>query len=723
MNKLRLVFGSQPGSLWVQVLLTGMVLLLVVSTFLIVRGVKQEIFAAPAAQSETTRPQLLAEDGGDLFLIDGTDGSAVEIFTGFQRSGSSTTTTSTNLTYPGYAHAFGADGTLYALYRGASRNAANELRYFPQLITLDFSTTPPTQNLLPAFISAGSSPARTGYGLFFLSGTLYAAMNTNAAIYELDPTSGAELNRTCSSLGAYNKFAVVNDVLYAGLTNNTALYQVDLENCTESVIGEAGIRWGPDFNSIYSISGHDGVLYGIGVQVNLPRDYVVVTIDTSTGIATEVSSTDSANSPVENESITGRVLTNIPDDFFIDTSGMSACVTSNAVHQGRMENSSGDFGGDFLSGSLACLVESDDTPATLDKYPGDDARSPANIFSFEMASGRGVDITINPNTQMLTSIAGQYGVRIRSGGLDGPVVTRSDGSYHEAFTIYNVSLGSNITYYLEVFRYGIGGGSEFSVNLTYNYIQPPTPTPIPTVTPIPTPTPRVQTNEDVRIFPNPNDVAYAEGGYYQFATEGAAQHFPVKLRIGNTNAFSVTSGSTANCDVPTGTVGDLERGDTFYLHVCDAGGSPNSLVELLRESDDALMAKYSIHVRGETAVSPERVPAPTGASDDVSERDVVGLTILVAALCEAIGISCDAGLVKNTVALVGSAFLGILPTLAAGGRVSTPGIALGVVIFTLGMMLGYLLVGLPLWMPALAVVALVIAAGMGLLMRVGRVNF
>ena len=228
-------------------------------------------------------------------------------------------------------------------------------------------------------------------------------MNTNAAIYELDPTSGAELNRTCSSLGAYNKFAVVNDVLYAGLTNNTALYQVDLENCTESVIGEAGIRWGPDFNSIYSISGHDGVLYGIGVQVNLPRDYVVVTIDTSTGIATEVSSTDSANSPVENESITGRVLTNIPDDFFIDTSGMSACVTSNAVHQGRMENSSGDFGGDFLSGSLACLVESDDTPATLDKYPGDDARSPANIFSFEMASGRGVDITINPNTQMLTS--------------------------------------------------------------------------------------------------------------------------------------------------------------------------------------------------------------------------------------------------------------------------------------------------------------------------------
>ena len=80
MNKLRLVFGSQPGSLWVQVLLTGMVLLLVVSTFLIVRGVKQEIFAAPAAQSETTRPQLLAEDGGDLFLIDGTDGSAVERF-------------------------------------------------------------------------------------------------------------------------------------------------------------------------------------------------------------------------------------------------------------------------------------------------------------------------------------------------------------------------------------------------------------------------------------------------------------------------------------------------------------------------------------------------------------------------------------------------------------------------------------------------------------------
>ena len=400
---------------------------------------------------------------------------------------------------------------------------------------------------------------------------------------------------------------------------------------------------------------------------------------------------------------------------------MSACANSHADNRGVFDGTSADISGDFLTNG--CLADTDRNSALQDNFIGDDDDSPARIYTFEMKSGRDVNITLNPTKAIPFTWLGEYRLRVRTGGVDGAIVTNSEGASRDSFNIFSVSLVANTTYYLEVMRAGVGGSKDFSVNFSFPYIPPSTPTPIPTATPVPTPTPRIQTNEDVRVFPHPNDVAYAEGGSYPFTIEGAPQHFPVNLLLGNVAAFSVSDAPASNCNTPDNEINELDRADAFYLHVCDATGSPNSLVRLLRDDDDALMATYSIHVRGETAVSPERVSAPTGASDDISERDVVGLAILVAALCEAIGTSCDAGLVKNTVALVGSALLGILPTLAAGGRVSTPGIALGLVIFTFGIMLGYLLVGLPLWMPALAVVALVIAAGLGLLMRVGESEF
>ena len=291
-----------------------------------------------------------------------------------------------------------------------------------------------------------------------------------------------------------------------------------------------------------------------------------------------------------------------------------------------------------------------------------------------------------------------------------------------SFSAFRVSLGGSVEYTLEVIRAGVGGGPEFSINLAYPYIPPNTPTPIPTQTPVPTPTPRVQTNEDVRLYPNPQNENYQQGKSYSFQLEGADQHFPVRLLLGNVGAFSVSKTQQANCTSPANEITELRRADYVYLHVCDVSGSPNSLLRVLRSSDDTEMALYSIHARGETAVEVARVPAATGASDDVSERDAIGLTIFISAICSAAGMGCDAGLIKNTLALVGSALLAIVPTLAAGGRVSTPGIALGLVMFAFGLAGSYLLVGLPLWMLALLIVALVVAAGMGIMMRVARVN-
>ena len=458
-------------------------------------------------------------------------------------------------------------------------------------------------------------------------------------------------------------------------------------------------------------------LYGIARQSVSPSDYHSVEINKFTGVATRIGSSSYA----EDETLTNTFAFIAHDDYFINTSGMSACAAADVEDHGIFDGTSGDIQGDFLT--VSCLADSDDNSVTQDNFFGDDTKSPARVYAFQMKSGRQADITLNPVKAIPFIWLGEYRVRLRTGGLEGPIVANSEGANRYSFSVSDVSLSSDTTYTLEVMRVGVGGGPEFSINLTYGYIPPNTPTPIPTQTPVPTPTPRVQTNADVRLYPNPQNENYQQGQSYSFQLEGADQHFPVRLLLGNVSAFSISKTQGNNCFSPSNEITELVRGNFVYLHVCDVSGSPNSLVRVLRTSDDTEMSLYSIHARGETAVEVARVPAATGASDDVSERDAIGLTIFISAICSAAGMSCDAGVLKNTFALVGSALLAIVPTLAAGGRVSTPGIGLGLVMFAFGLAGSYLLVGLPLWMLALLIVALVVAAGLGIMMRVARVNF
>ena len=688
------------------------VLLLAAAIGLLVLGI-MSVSAAPSEQSVTTRPQLLAEDGGDLFLVDATDGNAVEIITGFRSQGGTTLTGA----YPTYAHTFGTDGTLYYLRR-VTRLVGSDYYYSLRLGTVDFSTTPPTLNYFQGFQGESTNASvHTGYGLFFLSGKLYAASHTNARVYELDPTSGGSRGTTCSGLGSYRQFAVVNNVLFAVSSSSQDLYRVDLVNCTKSVIGTTSTNLGPDITSVNSIAGHNGILYGIGVETSSPRDYVLMTIDTSTGIATKVS-TDSATSPLETQRMSGRVLTDVPDDFFINTSGMSACVTSDAVDQGRLENSSGDFNGNFLNSSTSCLVESDNEPSTTDKYPGDDAKSPANIFSFQMASGRAVNITINPNTSMLTGLAGQYGVRVRTGGLDGPVVRRADDSYYQAFTIANVHLSGNINYYMEVFRYGVGGGGEFSVNLSYNYIQSPTPTVLPTATPAPVP------NLDTRIDPEPNSRRYEDQKVYQFTVAGNSDFFPVTVRAGNAAAVKLsTTASTLNCALTSSELTNVAERTRFYAHICKGG--TNSTLRVLRTSSNTETALYAMVITGRIFTVGGGTPTPGPPSNPKAaygfgqRPDAVGITIFTREVCGAAGMSCNVNMIKDAFGLVGAAAVFLIVVVAGKGQ-STFSYGLGFGLATVALMLGYLLIGLPLWYALTAILIITAATSLGVVVKVRR---
>ena len=685
--------------------------------------------AAPAQQTATTKPVMVIYKTTDEYhALDTTEGKGIEIPSG-------NLPRTPNLLGE-FAPAMDKNGNLYGIDVTSRRDSNSDgdryYVYSTLMKTVEPNGITPTdvgrQNTFTGRVYEGTSSLYVMHGAAFLGDTLYAMLGNYLFSFDLETGDQtrlcyARLRATGTIAARY--LAVVGNTLYTTENNTDSLHTIappsevgtGASDCIATHIGTPSNNWGGTYSSLASMAADGTKLYGVARQNVSPSDNHLVEINKFNGVATRIGTGTYA----EDEALTNNFAFMAHDHYFINTSGMTACAETDAENHGIFDGTSADIQGGFLTAS--CLADTDRNASTEDHFLGDDDKSPARIFNFQMKSGREVDMTINPTKAIPFTWLGEYRFRLRTGGVDGDILADSEEAGRGSFTAFRVSLGGSTEYTLEVMRAGVGGGPEFSVNLAYPYIPPNTPTPVPTPSPVPTPTPRVQTNQDVRLYPNPQNTSYQQGQSHSFQLEGSEQHFPVRLLLGNVRAFSVSKTQQANCTSPANEVTELTRGDYIYIHVCDVSGSPNSLVRILRTSDDTEMALYSIHARGETAVEVARVPAATGAGTDVSERDVVGLAILVAALCEAIGTSCDAGLVKNTVALVGSALLGILPTLAAGGRVSTPGIALGLVIFTFGIMLGYLLVGLPLWMPALAVVALVIAAGMGLLMRFGRVNF
>ena len=670
---------------------------------------------APKQQTETTKPvMVIYKTTNEYHQIDAKTGQGNRIAEGVFPS----SLNSVGRTYV----AIGKNGDLYGLSLTSRRDSNNDTDYYWRMGHLPPNATTPVVIGDDAYICEECSGSNfTIRGATFLGDIFY--VNVANSIYPYDISTGLRGDRFCSSNSSYLGLTGVGNILYAYNNSERALYTIGAPptaggSCVFTRInaGTDNALYGGTYNNMYSMVTDGTSLYGIAQESESPNDYHLVTINRTTGVATRLGSSTYA----EDLRLTSTTAFMAHDHYFINTSGMTACADSDAENHGIFDGTSSDIQGSFLT--VSCLADTDENSATEDAFLGDDDKSPARIFTFQMKSGREADITINPTKAIPFTWLGEYRFRLRTGGIDGAVLAASVGGGRGSFSTFRVSLGGSTEYTLEVMRAGVGGGPEFSINLAYPYIPPNTPTPIPTQTPVPTPTPRVQTNEDVRLFPNPQNENYQQGKSYSFQLEGADQHFPVRLLLGNVGAFSVSKTQQANCTSPANEITELRRGDFVNLHVCDVSGSPNSLVRVLRTSDDTEMALYSIHARGETAVEVARVPATAGASDDVSERDEIGLTIFISAICSAAGMSCDAGVLKNTLALAVSGLLAIVPTLAAGGRVSTPGIALGLVMFAFGLAGSYLLVGLPLWMLALLIVALVVAAGMGIMMRVARVN-
>ena len=666
---------------------------------------------APKQQTDTTKPvMVIYRTTNEYHAIDTTNGQGVQIPSGHLPSGPSVFETS-------YYPAIDENGRMYTIENGSSGSGSDRV-YWAKLHYLEPNETTPVQ--------AGSTNSfgRTRIhinGITFLGDVIYASDLRQKRVYTVSPETGA-FTLLCTATFIPRYLLGVGETLYAVNSSTETLHTIAAPTegetaCTETVsTGTPNNDYGGSYTNLRNMVTDGTKLYGIAVQNVSPSDWHLVEINRFTGVATRVGT----SSYVEDENLTSNFAFIAHDNYFINTSGMTACADSDAENHGIVDGTSADLQGSFLT--VSCLADTDRNATTEDDFLGDDDKSPARIFTFQMKSGREVDITINPTKAIPFPWLGEYRFRLRTGGVDGDILADSEASGRGSFSVFRVSLGSSTDYTLEVIRAGVGGGPEFSINLAYPYIPPNTPTPIPTQTPVPTPTPRVQTNEDIRLYPNPQNENYQQGKSYSFQLEGADQHFPVRLLLGNVGAFSISKAQGSNCTSPANEITELRRGDYVYLHVCDVSGSPNSLVRVLRSSDDTEMALYSIHARGETAVEVSRIPAATGASDDVSERDEIGLTIFISAICSAAGMSCDAGVLKNTFALAVSGLLAIIPTLAAGGRVSTPGIALGLVMFAFGLAGSYLLVGLPLWMLALLIVALVVAAGMGIMMRVARVN-
>ena len=399
----------------------------------------------------------------------------------------------------------------------------------------------------------------------------------------------------------------------------------------------------------------------------------------------------------------------------------AACTEADVVTIEDLFEYSVDQHGDF--DSFACSLDPTDGNVSLAGGYGAVTATEGALYSFQITQGREVDFTLNPTTLFPGSIgSGQYRMRVRSGSLTGTFLEGGNEASAGGFVLDNLLIGAAADYYIEVMRYGYGGAPGFSVNLTYPRIAGATPTPIPT------PTPRISPNLDVRIYPDPRSINYVAGNAYAFNLEGNADYFPARVRVGNPNAVLLGTGQTsiANCTGTNQQINRLEHGDSFYVHVCNDSGSTNSIVEVLRVSDDALLTRSQIYVPGSRRASVPRAaltnPGIRLPEEAVQELDYIGFGVLVGALCQALGVGCDIGLLKQGFLLLVTGLVTVLPTLRAGGRTSSAGLGIGLSFGCFTLMLGYILLGTSAWYALIGILVLTILAGLAVMSKVGRVN-
>ena len=256
----------------------------------------------------------------------------------------------------------------------------------------------------------------------------------------------------------------------------------------------------------------------------------------------------------------------------------------------------------------------------------------------------------------------------------------------------------------------IASGGSFVLTLQA-FGQPPA-----TPTPIPQPTPRYQPNSDVRLEPDPRSVTYEENRPYVFRVEGAPEAFPVTVRLDNSN-LGLSSGADTSVDCSAGAeAAGVAHLAQVTLHVCAAG--TGATIEAVRESDQALMAAYTIYVSGGAPTTQGTVPGPP----DSDPGDRIKLGELVRTVCEAGGYSCRVDYIRNA---IGVGFAGLLffgPTAVARGRISPASSGMGIAFMILGLFLAHLMAGVPLEWAAMGLVAICFLGGIMLYMKFRRVG-
>ena len=242
--------------------------------------------------------------------------------------------------------------------------------------------------------------------------------------------------------------------------------------------------------------------------------------------------------------------------------------------------------------------------------------------------------------------------------------------------------------------------------------------PPPTRTPVPTPTPRFQPNQDVRLEPDPRGVRYEAGEVYRFRVEGGPGSFPALART-SSSAFRLTGGNAPNHDCNAGTelagVGALQ---VVHLHVCAAAAG--AAIEVVRESDYAILATYNVRSAGGETPTPDAVEAPDGYVAPPNDR--IKLGVLIAAVCDGANVECNVPWVRNGVGIGGPLFLFVVPTRVARGRASGFSVGIGVAAFIIGLLLANALAGLPLEWAGMALISVFALFGLGVMLKFRRVG-
>ena len=381
----------------------------------------------------------------------------------------------------------------------------------------------------------------------------------------------------------------------------------------------------------------------------------------------------------------------------VTTSTGSACADTDAVDLGKLTGYAHDVTGTFASDD--CTI----------------GGKAADVYKFQLSTARTVDFGLTPKTAFLSSgYSSGYSMTVRQTNLAGSSLGTASGLGN--LDVDDIDVGANQTYIVEVQRQGIGGGYDYSLNIAYGYVQPPTPTPAPTVTP------RAQPNLDLRLVPDPEGRYYRVGQSYRFEFEGTADHgFPASVRSANLSAFSLAVNVPADCPQAGNPVSEVTvpaPADTLHLTACAAGRNSTLTVA---DGAGQLLARYSLYIGGGVAPAPEPsggVKGPGGGAPPL-RGDLLGLGIVIGAVCTGVGVACDVQLLLNLLST--AAALAVMAFLLSGqrGRASAASIGVAVAFGIVAIMLAHLWVEFPLWVVGGAITA-VLAVGAVMFVQKGR---